>query len=135
MKPHASLLLLPLLLASCSTPAAPPAPPAAAGNVKYRYENTLDLNHDNTLNHVLVVGYDEANVLEATRLDVSAGGPVLSLHSVNSGNALYNPKVELTKKGTLLVSWGEIDDGFCKVELAADAAGNLKIVSRKEGAY
>ncbi len=131
------LFALPLLFVSCAaTPSQPSAPAAAAGAVKYRYENSLDLRNDNTLNHVTVTGYDEKSLGEATRLDVSAGGAVLSLRNKSdAGGAMYNPKVELSKQGTLLVSWGEIDDGFGKAELAADAAGNLTITKWKEGAY
>jgi hypothetical protein len=43
--------------------------------------------------------------------------------------------VELSKQGTLLVSWGEIDDAYGKAELAADEAGNLTIKKWKEGSY
>ncbi|HEX2749027.1 MAG TPA: hypothetical protein VHM91_13560 [Verrucomicrobiales bacterium] len=131
------LFALPFLLVSCaSTPSKPDAPAAAAGAVKYRYENSLDLRNDNTLNHVVVTGYDEKSLGEATRLDVSAGGAVLSLRNKSDvGGAMYNPKVELSKQGTLLVSWGEIDDAYGKAELAADEAGNLTIKKWKEGSY
>jgi hypothetical protein len=121
-------------LVSCSTPTANPAP--VAGAVKYRYENTLDVRNDNTLDHVVATGYDERNLGEVTRLDVSAGGAALSLRNASDTNgAMYTPSVELTKQGTLLVSWGEIGDAWCKVELSADAAGNLTVKSRKQGAY
>lgn len=124
-----------LSLVSCSTPPANPAP-ANAGAVKYRYENSLDVRGDNTLDHVVATGYDEKNLGEVTRLDVSAGGPAISLRNESDTNlAMYTPSVELTKQGTLLVSWGEMGDAWCKVELSADAAGNLTVKSRKQGAY
>jgi hypothetical protein len=48
---------------------------------------------------------------------------------------MYNPGVALTKEGTLLVTWNEIDDGFGRAELAADEAGNLTVKKWKEGEY
>jgi hypothetical protein len=117
---------LALLLVSCAT-----RPPQPKEVVRYRYENTLDLRRDNTLNHVVVVGYDDSNMGEATRLVVSAGGKPLTLQNRRDRNgAMYVPSVELTKKGTLAVRWGEIDDCYETVELAADPAGNLTVVSR-----
>jgi hypothetical protein len=131
-----SLLLasLSLFVVSCASPGSKPAAPSEA--VKYRYENTLDLRNDNTLNHVVVKGYDEKSLGEATRLDVSAGGAMLSLRNKSdAGGAMYNPSVELTKQGNLLIKWDEIDDGYGRAELAADEAGNLTITKWKEGSY
>jgi len=99
--------------------------------VRYRYENTLDLRADNTLNHVVVIGYDDSNMREATRLVVHAGGAPLTLRNQYDINgAMYAPTVELTKKGNLLIRWSEIDEVSEEVELAADPAGNLAIVKR-----
>ena len=120
-------LFLGALLASCA------APPQAAphGVVRYRYENSLDLRRDNTLNHVVVVGYDDSNIREATRLVVSAGGAPLTLaNQLDVNGAMYAPAVELTKSGTLLVSWGAIDDRSESAELAADDSGGLTVIRR-----
>jgi hypothetical protein len=43
---------------------------------------------------------------------------------------MYNPSVELTKKGNLVIRWGVIGDGSETVELAADPLGNLTVVNR-----
>ena len=55
-----SLLLasLSLFVVSCASPGSKSAAPSEA--VKYRYENTLDLRNDNSLNHVVVTGYDDS---------------------------------------------------------------------------
>lgn len=117
-----------LLLASCAS-----HPTGQKGIVRYRYENTLDLRADNTLNHVTVVGYDDSNLGEATRLVVSAGGASLILRNqVDVNGVMYNPAVELTKKGNLIIHWGVIDDCAEEVELAADPAGNLTVVKRTQ---
>lgn len=101
--------------------------------VRYRYENTVDLRADNTLNHVLVIGYDDTNIREATRLVVSAGGAPLTLRNKTDVNgAMYAPAVEVTKKGTLIIRWSAIDEVREEVELAADSAGNLTIVKRTQ---
>ena len=123
-----SLIVLCSLLVSCA-----PHSPAPKGAIRYRYENTLDLRADNTLNRVSVVGYDDANLGEATRLVVSAGGAPLTLRNqIDVNGAMYHPAVELTKKGNLLIRWGVIDDGAEQVELAADPAGNLTVVKRTQ---
>ena len=117
-----------VLLASCASKQPAPKQP-----VCYRYENTLDLRADNTLNHVLVLGYKDPVVQEATSLAVSAGGAPLTLRNqVDMNGAMYNPSVELTKKGNLLIHWGVIGDGSETVELAADPAGNLTVVKRSK---
>ena len=117
-------------LVSCAVHS--PAPKSTEA-IRYRYENTLDLRVDNTLNHVLVLGYDDPNPGEATRLVVSAGGAPLTLRNqIDVNGAMYNPSVELTKKGTLLIHWGVIDDGSETVELAADPASNLTIAKRSK---
>ena len=101
--------------------------------VRYRYENTVDLRADNSLNHVLVIGYDDTNIREATRLVVSAGGAPLTLRNKTDVNgAMYAPAVEVTKKGTLIIRWSAIDEVREEVELAADSAGNLTIVKRTQ---
>lgn len=108
-----------------------PQHPASKRPVAYRYENTLDLRADNTLNRVQVIGYEDPMVHEATSLIVSAGGVPLILHNqVDVNGAMYNPSVELTKKGNLIIRWGVIDDGSETVELAADPVGNLTIINR-----
>lgn len=105
--------------------------PKSRAVIRYRYENTLDLRADNTLNHVLVIGYDDSNIREVTRLVVFAGGAPLSLRNqLDVNGAMYAPSVELTKKGTLLIRWGAIDDQVEEAELAADTAGNLTIIGR-----
>lgn len=112
---------------TASAAAAPKTKPV----IRYRYENTVDLRADNTLNHVVVVGYDDYNMREATRLVVDAGGKPLTLRNERDLNgAMYAPSVQLNKKGNLIVHWGVIDDGWEEAELAADPAGNLKIVRR-----
>jgi hypothetical protein len=128
-----SLKLLPFivlcsLLASCAQHS-----PTPKEIICYRYENSLDLRGDNTLNHVVVVGYDDAKLGEATRLVVSTGGAPLTLRNqIDVNGAMYHPSVELTKKGNLLVRWGVIDDCAEQVELAADPAGNLTVVKRTQ---
>lgn len=108
-------------------------PQAIKPVVRYRYENTVDLRADNSLNHVLVIGYDDTNIREATRLVVSAGGAPLTLRNKTDVNgAMYAPAVEVTKKGTLIIRWSAIDDVREEVELAADPAGNLTIVKRTQ---
>lgn len=125
-----SLSLLSAVLASCA-PQQPAPQASTARRVAYRYENTLDLRADNTLNHVQVLGYEDPVVHEATSLAVSAGGTPLTLRNqVDVNGAMYNPSVELTKRGNLVIHWGVIDDGSETVELAADPAGNLTIVKR-----
>lgn len=105
--------------------------PKSKAVIRYRYENTVDLRADNTLNHVLVIGYDDASMREVTRLVVFAGGAPLTLRNqMDVNGAMYAPSVALTKKGNLLVRWGAIDDQVEEAELAADAAGNLTIVRR-----
>ena len=136
-------LLLPfvaVLFAACSTPApSPSAAPAsgagAAGNVRYRYTNTLNLGNDLTMDQVSVIGYDEDGQGEANRLEVTVNSARLTLRSINQGNALYTPAVTTGPNGTLVVSWGEIDDGGCRVTIAQKADGSLSIVSRKELDY
>ncbi|MDR3401333.1 MAG: hypothetical protein P4L99_02455 [Chthoniobacter sp.] len=127
---RAARLLSPvILIALLIAPAA--AAPKSKPVVRYRYENTVDLRADNTLNHVVVVGYDDANLREATRLVVYAGGAPLTLRNqFDINSAMYAPTVELTKKGNLLIRWGEIDEVSEEVELSADSAGNLTIVKR-----
>ena len=123
-------LVLAASLASCAVHS--PAPKSTEA-IRYRYENNLDLRADNTLNHVLVLGYDDSSLGEATRLVVSAGGAPLTLRNqIDVNGAMYNPSVELTKKGTLLIHWGVIDDGSETVELAADPASNLTIAKRSK---
>ncbi len=123
-----SIISFGLLLTSCA-----PQHPASKRKVAYRYENTLDLRADNTLNRVEVIGYEDEMVHEATSLIVSAGGVPLILHNqVDVNGAMYNPSVELTKKGNLMIRWGVIDDGSEAVELAADPAGNLSVVKRTQ---
>ena len=123
-----SVVVLCSLLGSCA-----PHSKGPKQVIRYRYENTLDLRADNTLNHVVVLGYDDANLREATRLVVSAGGAPLTLRNqIDVNGAMYNPSVELTKKGNLLVRWGVIDDCAEQAELAADPAGNLTVVKRTQ---
>ncbi len=123
---------LALLFAACA-PHSPALHPASGRPVKYRYENSLDLRADNTLDHVLVLGYEDPIVHEATSLTVTAGGAPLTLRNqVDVNGAMYNPSVELSKKGTLLIHWDVIDEGSETVELAADPAGNLKVVKRTQ---
>jgi len=123
-----SIIVLCSLLASCA-----PHSPAPKGAIRYRYENTLDLRADNTLNRVSVVGYDDSNLGEATRLVVSAGGAPLTLRNqIDVNGAMYHPAVELTKKGNLVIRWGVIDDCAEQVEVAADPAGNLTVVKRTQ---
>ena len=121
-----SLSVLFLALASCSVPTS-----GTPANVKYRYINQLDLGNDNTINPVEVTGYDELNLGEPSRLEVSAGGPVLTLRNeIDTQGAMYAPSVELSPKGTLLVRWGGIDDGWELVELSASPGGALTVVRR-----
>ena len=120
-------MFLSALLASCATP--PSLAPLES--VRYRYENSVDLRRDNTLNHVVVVGYDDSTIREATRLVVSAGGPPLTLkNELDVNGAMYAPAVTLTKSGTLIVSWGAIGDRSESAELAADASGGLTVIRR-----
>ena len=121
------------LAASLVSCAVHPPTPKSTEAIRYRYENTLDLRADNTLNHVLVLGYDDSNLGEATRLVVSAGGAPLTLRNqIDVNGAMYNPSVELTKKGTLIVRWGVIGDCSETVELTADPAGNLTTLKRSK---
>ncbi len=121
------------LLSACATPA---PKTAAADTVRYRYENTLDLHTGGTLSHVAVLGHDDAKLGEATRLVVSAGGaPVTLRNSVDVNGAMYCPAVDTMKNGHLVVRWDVIDDGWEKAELAADAAGNLRVVRRSSGQH
>ena len=121
-----SVAFLGVILTSCAQ-----QEPAQKRPVSYRYENTLDLRADNTLNRVTVLGYEDPIVHEATSLTVNAGGaPLILRNQVDVNGAMYNPSVELTKKGNLVIRWGVIDDGSETVELAADPVGHLKIVSR-----
>lgn len=123
-----SIIIICAFLVSCA-----PHSPVPSGNVRYRYENMLDLRADNTLNHVTVVGYDDSRLGEATRLVVSAGGAPLTLRNqIDVNGAMYNPSVELTKTGNLLLRWGVIDDCAESVELTADAKGNLAILKRTQ---
>jgi len=117
-----------ILMASCAAPPRKPTPIATP----YRYENTLNLLGGlGPLMHVLVIGYDDAGIGEATRLVVSAGGRPLTLRNqIDVNGAMYTPAVELSKTGNLLVRWGVIDDGSEEVELAADPDGNLSVVKR-----
>jgi hypothetical protein len=131
MRPVIPLVAIAMLLAACTTPG-PKTRNAEA--VRYRYENTLDLHTGGTLSHVVVLGHDDAKLGEATRLVVSAGGtPVTLRNSVDVNGAMYCPAVEAMKNGHLLVRWDVIDEGWEKVELAADAAGNLRVVRRTSG--
>lgn len=121
-----SVILSVLLLASCTTPA-----PKGKQPVKYRYENTLNLGSRNSLTHVVVTGFDDANIGEATRLEVAAGGSVLTLrNTVDVNGAMYCPAVEAEKNGHLIVRWDVIDEGAERVELALDETGRLKMVQR-----
>ena len=125
-------LALAASLVSCAVHSPAPAPKSTEA-IRYRYENTLDLRADNTLNHVLILGYDDSNPGEATRLVVSAGGAPLALRNqTDVHGAMYNPAVELTKKGTLIVRWDVIGDCSETVELAADPDGNLTAVKRSK---
>ena len=82
-----SIIVLSSLLVSCA-----PHSPAPKGAIRYRYENTLDLRADNTLNRVSVLGYDDTNLGEATRLVISAGGAPLTLRNqIDVNGAMYNP--------------------------------------------
>ena len=123
--------LLPFVLFGAFLASCAPQQPTPKRPVSYRYENTLDLRADNTLNRVQVIGYEDPVVHEATSLTVTAGGAPLTLRNQADVNgAMYNPSVALTKKGNLLIRWGVIDDGSETVELSADPVGNLSIVSR-----
>lgn len=88
-------LLLSLALVSCST-----VTPASTGNGKevYRYVNTLDFENNNSLDQVTVIGYDDGNMGEATRLDVTIGSAILTLrdpYDGTAGGAMYNPGVAI----------------------------------------
>ena len=121
-----SLVLAALLVSCASSPVSAPQ-----GEVRYRYENSLDLRRDNTLNHVVVVGYDSSNMKETTSLVVSAGGAPITLKNMLDPNgAMYAPSVDLTKDGNLSIRWGVIDDRSETVVLAADRAGGLTVVKR-----
>jgi hypothetical protein len=121
-----SLSCLFLALASCTVPTT-----AQPGNVKYHYLNQLDLGNDNTYNTVEVIGYDDTNFGEPSRLTVSAGGPVLTLRNeIDTQGVMYGPSVELSPKGNLLVRWSGIDEGWELVELSATPAGILSVVRR-----
>lgn len=60
----------------------------------------------------------------------AGGAPVSLRNQLDVDGAMYAPSVELTKKGTLLIRWGAIDDQVEEAELAADTAGNLTIIGR-----
>lgn len=131
--------ILPLaafIVASCSSPAPGPGPASGRGSViRYRYTNTLNLGNDLTMDEVSVTGYDDTNIGESTRLEVTVNKAALTLRSINDGNAMYTPSVEAGPGGTLNVAWGEIDDGGCRVRIAVKPDGSLAIVSRKELDY
>ncbi len=117
-----------LLLASCATPT-----PHGKQPIKYRYENTLGLGSKNGLTRVVVTGFDDANIGEATRLEVAAGGSVLMLrNTVDVNGAMYCPAVEAAKNGRLIVRWDVIDECAERVELALDEAGRLKVIRREK---
>ena len=119
------------LLAACATPG---PKTTDTGTVRDRYENSLDLHTGGPLSHVIVLGHDDAKLGEATRLVVSAGGaPVTLRNSMDVNGAMYCPAVEAMKSGHLLVRWDVIDEGWERVELAADAAGNLRVIRRTSG--
>lgn len=124
------LLSLSLLLASCATSSTSSPTSSAKGIEKYRYVNTLDFGKDNTLDAIKVIGYDEANVGEVTRLDVSVGNASISLKDTEGeGNAMYNPSVGVEPDGALVVNWGQIGDTTCRSEIVANTSG--KLVERK----
>jgi hypothetical protein len=130
------LPLAALLIASCATTdPASPSSASAGSNIRYRYTNTLNLGNDLTMDQVSVIGYDDHSVGESTRLDVTVNNASITLRSLNDGNAMYTPSVEAGPEGTLVVGWGEIDDGGCRVRLAVKPDGSLAIVSRKELDY
>lgn len=124
-----------LVLVSCTAPAPGPSTASGGSNVRYRYTNTLNLGNDLTMDAVSVIGYDEGNIGESTRLEVTVNKATLTLRSLNTGNPLYNPSVEAGPEGSLLVAWSEIDDGGCKIRIAVKPDGSLTIVSRKELDY
>lgn len=120
---------LAVLVSGCYTQETPsPGAGASSANLKYRYENRLDLGNDNTLQQVVVEGYDEKQLGEATRLDVSAGGAVLTLRNqVDVGGAMYTPDVQKSAQGNLLIKWSSIGEDVTTAELVADAANNLRV--------
>jgi len=101
------------------------------GDVCYRYVNSLDFGKNNTLDPVAVTGHDEQGVKEATRLDVKIGEQTIALRDMYEGKAgaMYHPRVELAGDGALVVSWSQIGETGCTVEIAADAGG--KLIERK----
>jgi hypothetical protein len=117
------LLLLPFLLVSCATA------PRTSGKVTYRYVNSLDFGNDNTLDAIAVTGYDEQNNGEATRLDVTIGDSHLTLRDPygdgNGGGYMYNPAVSLGSDGTLVITWSQIGEVFCRSEITSDPQGRL----------
>lgn len=121
-----------LLTVSCTTPAPVPSPSSSA--VRYRYANTLNLGNDLTMDEVTVTGYDDENLGESTRLEVTVNKTALTLRSDTTGG-MFTPSVEAGPGGTLNVAWGEIDDGSCKVQIAQNPDGSLKVLSRKQHDY
>lgn len=124
------LLLLSLALVSCATPSTTNSGSSASGKEVYRYVNTLDFGKNGTLDKIQVIGYDESNIKEATRLDVSVGEASLSLKDGDGNqNAMYNPSVGVEPDGALVINWGQVGDTTCRSEIVADASG--KLVERK----
>lgn len=120
-------LLLPLFLAECA-PKPPPPVFQANGPVVYQYQNTADVGHDNSLDKISVIGYDERGIKEASRLDVTVGDLLIRLrdpYDGTPGGAMYNPSVSLKEDGTLVIRWEQIGETACSVELGVDSSGRL----------
>lgn len=122
-------LLLSLALVSCTT-----VTPTGSGKGKevYRYVNTLDFGKNNTFDQVTVIGYDDGQMQEATRLDVTIGSATLTLrdpYDGSIGGAMYSPAVDLMPDGALAVKWEQIGEVHCRAEIIAGPDG--KLVERK----
>jgi len=91
----------------------------------YRYENTINLGNDLTMDKVTVEGFDDEGLREVTRLVVRVNQQSLTLRG---GGAMYTPKVEEVN-GQLVVSWMAIGETLTKVTLSY-IGGVLKETAR-----
>jgi len=105
-------------------------------NVCYRYANSLDFGKNNALDAVTVTGRDDQGVKEATRLDVKIGEATITLRDMYEGKpgAMYNPRVDLSADGALVVGWSQMGESDCTVEITSDAGGKLYERKRTLGA-